>query len=350
MPGELNRTGRLRRPLLLLAVVFALSLVTSVGIGSVRISPIELIRMLLAAMPGLGQQVATTWPDSHWAIIWRIRLPRVVLASLVGSSLAVAGATFQGLFRNPMADPFVIGVSSGAAVGAVIAMLLGLQSALFGLGAVPLFAFAGGVLAILVVYSLSRTRGGVPVATLLLSGIAVSSFLSAVVSVLVFFSQEKVGPIVFWLMGGMSGSDWTRVKLLLPYTGIGLVILLAYAREINLLLLGEESAQQLGVEVTRTKLHLLISGAVLTAASVSVTGIIGFVGLVTPHVIRLVWGPDYRLLMPASALGGAVLLVLADALARTVVAPGELPVGVITSLLGAPFFLYLLHRKRKELF
>jgi iron complex transport system permease protein len=249
-----------------------------------------------------------------------------------------------------MADPFVIGVSSGAAVGAVVAIILGLPSTWMGIGALPVFAFVGGMLAIMTVYLISRTRGGVPVATLLLSGIAVSSFLSAVVSLLITFNHDEVGPIVYWLMGGLSATDWVRVKALLPYTVLGLLVLLMFTRELNLMLLGEESAQQLGVSVANVKLWLLVAGAVITAAAVSVSGIIGFVGLVVPHLIRLIWGPDYRLLMPASAIGGAVLLVLADMVARTVVAPGELPVGVITSMLGAPFFLYLLHRKRKEMF
>lgn len=327
--------------LALLAVLSAAALV-AVCVGAADISPAELLRALGPVHTPAAAQSAV-----NRAIIWELRLPRVALAALVGAALAVAGATFQALFRNPMADPYVIGVSSGAALGATLALLLALNFRFLDVGAVPLLAFTGALGTVAVVYQLGRVGNAVSLLTLLLAGIAVGSFLSALVSLLVYFAGQRLHQVVFWLMGGFEGADWSKVRLALPYFALGTAVILVHARELNALLLGEDTALHLGVEVERAKKLLLAGAALLTATAVAVSGLIGFVGLVVPHALRLLGGPDHRYLIPASALAGAALLVAADTLARTIIAPTELPVGLITALSGGPFFLYILRNRKK---
>ncbi|MCW3490462.1 FecCD family ABC transporter permease [Dethiobacter alkaliphilus] len=285
--------------------------------------------------------------DIQHGILLLMRLPRVIQAAIVGASLAVAGAVLQGLFRNPMADPYVLGVSSGAALGAVIAMLTGGSLLLAGFTAVPLFAFIGGISTIALVYYMSRVGKAVPVMTLLLAGIAVSAFLSAFVSLLTYFAGERLHQVIFWMMGGFGGATWSRVFTMLPYILVGFTCIYYYARELNVFLLGEETARHLGVDTEKVKKILLASSSLLVAAAVSTSGIIGFVGLVVPHFIRIIVGPDHRILLPASALLGANLLIATDTLARTIIAPAELPVGIITAMVGAPMFIYLLKKRKK---
>jgi iron complex transport system permease protein len=333
-----------------LFVVLLVTIVLGISIGAVAIPPAEVIRILLSHIPGLDRWLATGGLPEHDTIITTIRFPRVVLAVLVGAGLALAGATFQGLFRNPMADPFVIGVSSGAALGAVSGILL---QSVFHIDiryAIPAFAFIFALLTILLVYNLARVGGKVPVMTLLLAGIAVSSLLTALVSLCMFFSGNQLQQVVFWLMGGFSGRGWDYVYMFIPYGLVGTAVIFIYARELNAMLLGEESAQHLGVEVERVKLRLLVAAAILTGACVSVSGLIGFVGLVIPHVVRILLGPDHRTLLPAVALIGAIFLVTADVVSRVIMAPGELPVGIVTALVGGPFFIYLLRRQKTAMF
>jgi iron complex transport system permease protein len=284
--------------------------------------------------------------DTVRRILWQIRLPRALLGALVGAALAVAGAVMQGFFRNPMADPFIVGVSSGAALGAALAISLGGVWAAAEAG-VPVFAFVGAALATLVVYALSRRGGQVPLTTLLLTGLAVGSLMAALTSIVVVISDAgEVRKIVFWLMGSLSLRGYAEVRMMLPYVVVGFGLVLLFARDLNVLSLGDESAKHLGLETERIKFVLLLLASLLAAAAVAVSGVIAFVGLVVPHLLRLLIGPDHRALIPACALGGAVLLVVADLLARIVVPSIELPVGIMTSLLGCPFFLYLLHRRR----
>lgn len=327
-----------------------LAALVALRLGAVSLDLAEIGAILASRLPLVGGLVDRTWPASHEVILLQLRLPRVVLGALVGSSLALSGLTFQGLFRNPMADPFIIGTSSGAALGAVLAMVIGIRFQVLGVGAVPAMAFAGALASVFIVYRLAAGNGKVPVMTLLLAGIAVGSFLSAVVSVLIVFSAEKVGQIVFWLMGGLAGADWVKVGNVFPYTAAGWLLLIFYARDLNALLLGEEPAQSLGIEVERLKRHLLATASVLTAAAVSVSGMIGFVGLITPHVVRLMVGPDNRLLVPLSAVAGAVFLLVTDTFARTAFAPAEIPAGVVTALFGGPFFIYLLRKRKGSVF
>lgn len=318
----------------------------AVGAGSVPLPAGEVARILLHAVPGIGAGITPDWPPSHEAIVLSLRLPRVLLAMIVGAALAVAGGAFQGLFRNPMADPYIIGVSSGAALGAALAITLRPSVSFMGLGAVPAAAFAGAVITVFTVYSIARVGSQVPVGNLLLSGVALSSFLSALVSLVVVFSRNQVHEIIYWLMGSLSGRGWVHLGVALPYLGLGAAVLLYHARDLNALLMGEEEAAHLGVAVDRVKRTILVAASLLTAAAVATCGTIGFVGLIIPHIIRLVVGPDHRSLLPVSAVAGAILLVLADLAARVVVSPAELPVGVVTAFIGGPFFLYLLKRSR----
>jgi len=331
--------------LIIIIVSLVLSVLLGVGSGAVSVGWRDVVVLTLMEPLGLGGEMDVSPVDR--SIVMQLRLPRVLLASAVGASLAVAGAAFQGLFRNPMADPYVVGVSSGAALGAVLAMVLGGTFAAWGFGAVPFFAFVAGVLTIFLVYQMARVGQAVPVMALLLAGIAISAFLSALVSLLTYFAGEKLHQVVFWMMGGFGGATWTRVQVMLPYSAAGFFCIFMFSRELNAMLMGEDTARHLGVNTERVKRVLLVGASLLVAAAVSTSGIIGFVGLAVPHLVRLVAGPDHRFLLPASALLGAALLIAADTLARTVIAPTELPVGIITALVGAPLFIYLLRTHKR---
>ncbi len=337
-----------RRRLFFLGLVGFLifAFIFSISYGAVPLDKGEIFYLLVKEITGLSLYDAAI-ADTTREIILNVRLPRVILAALVGASLAVAGATFQGLFRNPLADPYIIGVSSGAALGATIAIAWGITLGMGGFGAVPILAFAGGLGTIVLVYQLSRQGDFVPMMTLLLAGIAVSAFLSALVSLNVFFSGERLHQVVYWMMGGLGGARWAYIRVMIPYVLLGFGGIYFFARELNAMLLGEETAHYLGIDTEKLKKIFLVTASLLVSAAVSTSGIIGFIGLVVPHIVRLLSGPDHRFLLPTSALCGAILLIGADTLARTVIAPIELPVGIITALLGAPFFLYLLRMRKK---
>lgn len=327
-----------------LVVLLAGSMIAAVAFGAVWIGPWDVVRLVAWRLHLTGPPGGV--PAWMGVVLFQLRLPRVVLAALVGAALAVAGTVFQALFRNPMADPAIIGVSSGAALGAVAVILLGLGGALGGLG-VPVVAFAGALLTAVVVYRLARVGPVVQVATLLLSGIAVAAVVSAVISLVMTFAGQDIQRIYFWLLGGLGSATWTQIVLVTPLVVGGSAAVMAFAGDLNLAALGEERAGQLGQDVERFKLGMLAAGSLLAAAAVSFAGLIGFVGLMTPHILRLIVGADHRRLLPASMLGGAAFMVLADLAARTVVAPQEIPVGAVTAILGGPFFLYLLRRDRR---
>ncbi len=328
-----------------LAVVLAVGML-AMAWGSFPIPFGDIIDMFWRKLGGLSISLPSSWET----VIFDIRMPRVILAALVGATLSPAGAVYQGLFRNPLADPYLIGISSGAGLGATIAITFGVQWRLGQLGAVSLFAFAGALGATVLVYTLSRMSGRTSVATLLLAGVALGAFLSSVTTFLMFRAPDafRAVHIVGWLMGSFALASWPRVYLLAPVLAVGGTLLWTYAHRLNVLQLDEEQAQQLGIPVNRTRLALIVIASLVTAAAVSVSGVIGFVGLIVPHAVRLVWGPDYRFLIPMSAVSGAVFMILADGIARTLLSPAELPVGVVTAFCGAPFFLYLL-RQRKHL-
>ncbi|MFC2025368.1 FecCD family ABC transporter permease [Chloroflexota bacterium] len=329
---------------ILLAVVVTLA----TAIGSVQVSFLTTCQILLSKLPFVV--ITPNWPGSLETIILEIRLPRVFLAGLVGAALATAGATYQGLFRNPLADPYLIGVAQGAALGAVVGFLLPFDWHGMGFGIIPLLAFTGALFSVAVVYSLAKVGKTLPMTTLILAGVALGALWGSVVSYLIITSREKMHGIIFWLMGSFSLSEWSEVKVVLPYVLVGVVIILLYARSLNVMQLDEEQAQQLGINVGKVKLILLATATLITAAAVSFVGTIGFVGIIIPHAVRLMWGPDHRFLLPLSVLTGAVFLILADLVARTALAPTEMPVGVITAICGAPFFLYLLRRRKRAVF
>jgi iron complex transport system permease protein len=331
---------------LFIVLVIVAALATT--IGSIRIPFLTTCQILVSRLPMV--HIAPVWPSGTEIVVLEIRLPRVILAGLVGAALAIAGATYQGLFRNPLADPYLIGVAQGASLGAVIGFLLPATLPFLGLGIVPLFAFIGAMVSTVIVYAVSRTGKTLPVTTLILAGVALGALLGAIVSYLIISSGENIHGIVFWLMGSFSLVQWTDVKLVLPCVITGSGVILLYARPLNIMQLDEEQAQQLGINVERLKLVLLAAATLITAAAVSFVGIIGFIGIIIPHAVRLIWGADYRFLLPLSVLTGAIFLILADLVARTVQAPAEIPIGVITAVCGAPFFLYLLRRRKKIIF
>ncbi|MBS4030770.1 MAG: iron chelate uptake ABC transporter family permease subunit [Clostridiales bacterium] len=333
-----------------LLAALLLTIIAATAIGTASVPPAVTLQIVLAKLgwPG-GPEGLAEIPRSTVSIIWNLRLPRVILGALVGASLALAGVTYQGMLRNPLADPFTIGVSSGAAAGATFALFFRQVYQLNFPHMIPLFAFIGALMAMFFVYNLAKIGGQVPVVTLLLAGVVISSFLSAVISLLMVLAGENMQGIFFWLSGGLMMRSWPQLWFVGPYLAVGSVILYAYARDLNILLLGEEAALHLGVQVDSTKKILLVTASLVTAAAVAVSGMIGFVGLIIPHAVRIVTGPDHRVLLPASALVGAVFLIWADVVARTVMAPQEIPVGIITAFVGAPFFIYLLRKKKTEI-
>lgn len=328
-------------PILLILLAFWVS-----GVGQFRVTYETIARLWVAPF---HPQAAAGIDDTLRYIVIHVRLARICLALLVGAALSLAGVVYQGVLRNPLADPFTLGVSSGAAFAAALAILLGWGSLpFFGFSALPLVAFCGAMLALYLVYLLGRLDGRVHPTTLVLAGIIVSTFLSAWISLLKSLNQDSISTIVLWIMGSLSGKSWLHVMLLAPYVLVGLTVVLFYTRELDLFSLGDIQAQQLGVNVAHTRLCLLLAASLMTAAAVSVSGVIGFVGLVVPHLVRLVLGPLHRRLLPAAILIGGVLVLIADTLARSLLPRGEeLPVGVVTAIMGGPFFCYLLLRRKK---
>ncbi|OPA76899.1 iron ABC transporter [Paenibacillus selenitireducens] len=316
-------------------------------IGSVQIPLLQVPAIVLHQIPWLQDVFPKTWPNSYEQILLKVRIPRVVVGLLVGACLSLSGAAFQGILRNPLADPYTLGVSSGASVGAAFIIYFGLQYSIVGQWSVPLVAFVTGILTLWLVIRLAQEDGKIPTERLILSGVVMQAFLGAFVSLLISLSDKTINEIMFWLMGSLSMRGWSYAGVLSPYLIIGFVIVMGYSRSLNIMALGERQAAHLGMNVERTKMIVLMTATLMTAAAVSVSGVIGFVGLIVPHLIRLLVGPDYRIIVPLSALGGGIYMVIADTLARSVLAPTEIPLGVVTAFIGAPFFAYLLHRNKK---
>lgn len=334
------------------AVLLGVVAVVALTVGSVGVAPLDTVAILARRLAGLP--LAESWPATAETIIVDLRLPRVLTAMLVGGGLAMSGVVFQALLRNPLADPYIIGTAAGASFGAVLAIVapmllpslaIGAASGFLGLGLVQLLAFAGGLLTVLLVYAVARSGGRVPVVTLLLTGYAVSAVLAACVALLMFLSGRALAAVYGWLMGSLADASWAELAFAAPLLLASFVLLLVRWRRLNLLLLGDAQAETLGVDVEREKLQLTMLATLATSSAVAIAGTIGFVGLVIPHLLRLAIGPDHRLLLPASILFGAALLVLADLVAR-LLPGGGVPVGIVTALIGAPFFVYLLRRSR----
>jgi len=328
------------RPFIYSLVFLLLTVILSIAVGSVYI-PLADVWRVLTGQPAFTVSQAAT-------IILTLRLPRTALVLLTGAALGGSGAAYQGLFRNPLADPYLIGVASGAGLGAVLAMNIHWPYTFGALLAVPAAAFIGAILTVFLVYTLARIGKTLPTTNLILAGVAFSAFATAVTSFLMLHSTGELRRAISWLLGGSSTAGWAPVLTILPYLAIGLGILLLSGHALNLLQFGDDQAQQLGLPITRVRTLILLAASLATAAAVSFSGIIGFIGLIVPHVMRLWFGVDYRRLLPLSLLGGAAALLLSDVLARLIAAPQEIPVGIVTALFGAPFFLWVLRRAKNQ--
>lgn len=336
-----------KRKIVFLIFLLFLAIIVSLNIGYARISVIKIIKIILGEIVPLSSSSLGDASNIERSIIIDLRLPRILGGALVGLGLATAGVVFQGVFRNPMADPYVIGVSSGAALGAALAIVLNIGFSLFGINTLSIMAFIFSLIAVFIVFNLARVGPKVPITPLLLAGLAVSILFSAFISLLQLMSGWELHRLVFWLMGGLSGVGWKDLISAAPLILVGTATIYLFSRDLNIMTLGEEEAHHLGVNVDLSKKVLLTLGSLVTAAAVSISGLIGFVGLIIPHLTRMLVGPDHRILTPASALMGGIFLVVCDSLARSILSPIELPVGIVTSISGAPFFLYLLRKRGK---
>lgn len=316
-----------------------------ISIGTVMVPIVDIVKVITA---GIFHKEPNVDP-MFVSIVWNIRLPRVLLAGLVGASLAIAGAAFQGLLRNPLADPYTLGVSSGASVGAVLTIFLNLSIPFFGEFTLPFLSIVFALITIFIVLIFAKKIDrAMKVETIILTGIIFSSFLGAFISLMIALTGEELRQIVGWLLGSVSMRGWDYLKIMFPFFLLGSFLLIINGNELNAMSFGEERAKHLGVNVKLRKLLVLIAGSILTGAAVAVSGTIGFVGLVIPHLTRLLWGPDHRHLLPLSILTGSGFLILADLVARTIISPTELPIGVITALIGAPVFAGLLMRSKRK--
>lgn len=331
--------------LILFAVMFF-----AVTVGSADLSIGDSLRIVASKIPFLRDMADTSdISTTYQTIIWKVRMPRILMSALTGGALAVVGAAFQGVFQNSLADPHILGVSSGAALGATIAMLTGASAAVsfLDLGAIGVFAFTGALITVFMVYHVAKIGGDISATNMLLTGTAVSTMLSAVISLLMTFNHDQIAKVYMWTMGSFSSATWKKTGFLLLFVLVGFSVLTCYAGKLNIMMLGEDEAKCLGIDTVRTRRIIIVVSSLLVAAAVSVSGIIGFVGLIIPHCVRLTGGSDNRRLMPYSFLAGAVFLVLCDTAARTIAAPTEIPVGIITSIFGAPFFIILVLKRRR---
>jgi iron complex transport system permease protein len=335
---------RTLRPLALAAALLLMVAALSLTQGAASIPPGTAIAFVLNRLPfvEIGVDAPATWET----IVIDVRLPRLLVAGIVGAALAYSGATYQGVFRNPLADPYLLGVASGAALGAAIAIISPLDAGSYGFGWVPLLAFGGAAVAVVLAYLFAQVGQTISNTSLILAGIAISAIASAITSFMLLTGGEDAQPIFGFLFGSFNTANWERLIVALPYLAVGVAVIALHGRLLNVLQLDEEQASQLGVDVARTKLVLLGAASLLAATAVAMAGVIGFVGLIVPHVTRMIFGGDYRRLLPMAALLGASFLIGTDVLARTVLRPQEVPVGIVTAMVGGPFFLYLMRARR----
>ncbi len=327
--------------LLVLAVFVCFLIVFAVGFGSVRIPWQTVVRALVEAVTK-----ADTLDAQTKFIVLNLRIPRILMAVLVGMLLSLVGTSYQAIFKNPMADPYLLGTSAGAALGATLALLVP-QLQMFGYFGVAFFAFLGAILTTAIVYGLAKNGNQISTVSLLLSGIIMSAFLSAVISLLMIFHHEEIAMVYSWTLGSFNGASWEGLKIAAPVLGIGILIMSFWSKELNMLLLGDAQAYSLGIDAQKVKQRILVVSSILAAVAVSMSGIIGFVGLIVPHFFRMIVGPDHRFLLLYATLGGGGFLLLCDTIARSLLTNAELPVGIVTSILGAPFFMLLLYRSKK---
>ena len=343
------RKNNNRIKILILLVILVFLMLFSITLGSVKIPLNETVRIVLSKIRYLDSIIdISNVKESNIFIVLSIRLPRILLATLVGSVLAVVGSSYQAIFKNPMADPYVMGVSSGAAFGATVGILLKLNVGLLGFGATSILAFAGALITTFVVYNLARIGNKISTTSILLAGIVMNAILSSGISIMMIFNHDELARIVNWTMGSFNSASWEQIGVIIIPIALGLVFLISLSREMNAIVLGEEDAQNIGVNVERVKKVILITASLLAACVVSVSGIIGFVGIIVPHLFRIIFGSDHKVILPVSAIGGGIFLLVSDTLARTIMPGVEIPVGVITSLFGGPFFLYLLKKSKSR--
>jgi len=335
--------------IILLLITLFVCMIIAITLGAVRIPVGETINIIGSRIGILSSKIdLSNIKESNIFIVLNIRLPRIILATLVGAILASVGASYQAIFKNPMADPFVMGVSSGAAFGATISIVLGLNQGMWGFGFTSITAFIGALSTTAIVYNLARIGHKISTTSILLAGIVMSSLLSSGISIMMIFNQDELANIVSWTMGSFNGANWNQITIIILPVFIGLIFLSSLSREMNAIVMGEEDAQNMGVNVELIKKLILVVASLLSALAVSVSGIIGFAGIIVPHLFRIIFGSDHKVLLPVSAIGGGIFLLVCDTLARTVIPGRELPVGVITSVIGGPFFLYLLKKSRSK--
>jgi iron complex transport system permease protein len=331
-----------------LSAVYVILAIIAASMGAANITPYKVLNVILKSLPVAGKYINGNVSNTHFLIIFMVRLPRIIMASLVGMGLGVVGGTFQSLFKNPMADPYILGISSGAALGAALAIVIRIPGLAGNLSITTIFAFIGAVCTTILVYSIAQVKGKVATINLLLAGSAVSFLMSSLISIIMVFNQEEVNKIVFWMMGSFNASSWKNIFIVAPIVIIGAAVIYFFYRDFNLMLVGEDNAKSLGVETEKLKKLIIIISSMIIAVCVSFSGIIGFVGFLVPHMVRIIFGPDNKALIPFSALGGAIFLLLADTAARVLVPPAELPVGAVTALIGSPYFIYLLIKMKKR--
>ena len=336
------------KPHFLVGILFFVALILSIVFGAVSIPPGMIARILLNRVPGVN--ISSTWPGSYEAIVWMVRFPHTILIAIAGAALAGSGAAYQGLFRNPLADPYLIGVASGAGLGAVSAMSIRGTGDQLGLFLIPIGAFLGALVTVFSVYALARVGRMVPLTTLILAGVAIGTFASALTSFIMLRSDDQIYRAISFLLGGSTMSGWKPVLAIIPYMILGMGLLILSGHILNVMQFGDEQANQLGLPVEKAKIFVIITASLTTAVAVAFSGVIGFVGLIVPHMVRIIWGADYRRLIPLAILGGASTLLLADVIARILMAPQTLPVGIVTALAGTPFFLWILRRAKTEVF
>ncbi|MCL4386516.1 MAG: iron chelate uptake ABC transporter family permease subunit [Actinobacteria bacterium] len=343
--------SRIIRSVIFLLIILIAIIILSSAIGAANLSIKSTVKILGSIFPGLNNILKSSGiSPQDIKVIFDIRLPRIFMAIIVGIALSGSGVIFQGIFRNPMADPYIIGVSAGAAFGATIGILFTGNIKIVNISATSFFAFLGAVGTTFLIYNISRIKGKISTLTLLLSGVALSSLLTSIISFMMIFRTHDLAKVYFWIMGGLSNSSWNNFLIIMPVIIIILISSFFFMRDLNVMSLGDERANQLGVQTEKIKQILLILASIMAAAAVSVSGIIGFIGLITPHIMRMIVGPDHKILYPTAVISGGIVLLISDTLARIILTPMEIPVGIITSIIGVPFFIYLLIRSKRQVF
>lgn len=347
----LKKKDHYKRWFVLGMITLFVTIAVSSNFGAADISIKQTILIILSKVPIVGKFINLSnagIKSTSVIILLKLRLPRIILACIVGSALSVTGTSYQGVFKNPMADPYILGISSGAALGATLTMVFGIDNHIFGMSIITINAFIGAIITMLIVYNIARIGNKIPSSTLLLAGISLNFLLSSLISIAMTFKREDIEKIIMWTMGSFSLADWREVIMLLIIVIPCIILTYFFSKDLNIMLLGEDSARSLGVDTDSVKKYIIIISTIMIAAVVSVSGIIGFAGLIIPHAVRMLFGSDHKVVIPFSALLGSIFLIICDTISRSIVPPSEIPVGIITSIFGVPFFIYLLYKTKKK--